>query len=93
LHPVSTIVEKFDARRTVAHGYRPGEIVPRSGTYTITRDPQDAGMPHEVAGVKGRAFRLAGLAGRPSMPAKSITSRRRMLRPGNRFLLPSWRSA
>jgi hypothetical protein len=45
----------------MAQGYKPGEIVPKSGIYTITRDPAHADMPHEVTVIKGRRF--------PNMPA------------------------
>jgi hypothetical protein len=43
-------------RTTVAQEYGPGEIVPQSGIYTITHDPQHADMPHEVTVIKGRRF-------------------------------------
>jgi hypothetical protein len=36
--------------------YRPGQIVPQSGVYTITHDPMHANMPHEVTVIKGRRF-------------------------------------
>jgi hypothetical protein len=56
LHAVSGIVDKFDRRTTVAQEYKPGEIVPQSGIYTITHDPAHTGMPHEVTAIKGRRF-------------------------------------
>jgi hypothetical protein len=56
LHAVSEIVDKFDTEDTVAQEYRPGEIVPQSGIYTITHDPAHADMPHEVTAIKGRRF-------------------------------------
>jgi hypothetical protein len=34
----------------MAQEYKPGEIVPQSGIYTITHDPAHADMPHEVTG-------------------------------------------
>jgi len=37
-------------------GYKPGEIVPQSGVYTIRHDPVHADMPHEVTVIKGRRF-------------------------------------
>jgi ATP-dependent DNA ligase len=40
----------------VAQEYKPGEIVPQSGIYTITHDPAHAGMPHEVTVIKDRRF-------------------------------------
>ena len=40
----------------MAQEYRPGEIVPQSGIYTITHDPAHADMPHEVTVVKGLRF-------------------------------------
>ena len=40
----------------MAQEYRPGDIVPQSGIYTITHDPVHAEMPHEVTVVKGRRF-------------------------------------
>jgi hypothetical protein len=46
----------------VAQHYRPGEIVPQSGVYTITHDPVHADMPHEVTVIKAGASRPAGIA-------------------------------
>ena len=40
----------------MAQEFKPGEIVPQSGIYTITHDPAHAGMPHEVTVIKGRRF-------------------------------------
>ena len=40
----------------MAQEYRPGEIVPQSGIYTITHDPAHADMPHEITVIKGRRF-------------------------------------
>lgn len=40
----------------MAQEYKPGEIVPQSGVYTITHDPVHADMPHEVTVIKGRRF-------------------------------------
>jgi len=36
--------------------FTPAQIVPESGIYRITHDPQQADMPHEVTVVKGRRF-------------------------------------
>jgi hypothetical protein len=38
----------------MAQEYRPGEIVPKSGIYTIAHDPAHSHMPHEVTVIKGR---------------------------------------
>ena len=40
----------------MAQEYKPGEIVPQSGIYTIVHDPVHADMPHEVTAIKGRRF-------------------------------------
>jgi len=32
----------------MAQEYKPGQIVPQSGIYTIAHDPAHADMPHEV---------------------------------------------
>jgi hypothetical protein len=40
----------------MAQVFKPGEIVPQSGIYTITHDPAHADMPHEVNVIKGRRF-------------------------------------
>jgi hypothetical protein len=40
----------------MAQEFRPSEIVPQSGIYTITHDPAHADMPHEVTVIKGRRF-------------------------------------
>ena len=40
----------------MAQEYKPGEIVPQSGIYTITHDPAHPGMPHEVTVIKGPRF-------------------------------------
>jgi len=44
----------------MAQEYKPGEIVPQSGVYTITHDPIHADMPHEVTVIKGRRFPTCG---------------------------------
>jgi hypothetical protein len=41
--------------------FKPGEIVPQSGIYTIRHDPAHADMPHEVT-AKAAAFRPAAIA-------------------------------
>lgn len=57
LCPVSKSSISFDSRRTyVAQEYKSGQIVPESGIYRITHDPQHADMPHEVTVIKGRRF-------------------------------------
>ena len=40
----------------MAQEFKPGEIVPQSGIYTITHDPAHADMPREVTVIKGRRF-------------------------------------
>jgi hypothetical protein len=40
----------------VAQEYKPSQIVPESGIYSISHDPQHADMPHEVTVIKGRRF-------------------------------------
>jgi hypothetical protein len=40
----------------MAQEFKPGQIVPESGIYEITHDPQHADMPHEVTVIKGRRF-------------------------------------
>ena len=40
----------------MAQEFHPGQIVPESGIYRITHDPQHADMPHEVTVIKGRRF-------------------------------------
>ena len=56
LYSVSRIVDKFTLEDSMAQEYKPGEIVPQSGIYTITHDPAHADMPHEVTVIKGRRF-------------------------------------
>jgi len=43
-------------RTVMAQEFKPGEIVPQSGIYTITHDAAHADMPHEVTVIKGRRF-------------------------------------
>jgi hypothetical protein len=84
----------------MAQEFRPGEIVPQSGIYTVTHDPAHADMPHEVTVIKGPPLSdLPALQGhqlrarpcgqRPGMSARSIISTRRMRRRRNLF--PAWR--
>jgi hypothetical protein len=40
----------------MAQEFRPGQIVPQSGIYTVTHDPAHADTPHEVTVIKGRRF-------------------------------------
>jgi hypothetical protein len=42
--------------RSMAREYKPGDIVPQSGIYTITHDRVHADMPHEVTIIKRRRF-------------------------------------
>jgi hypothetical protein len=57
LNSVSTIVDKFaHGSQTMAQEFRPGQIVPQSGIYTVTHDPAHADTPHEVTVIKGRRF-------------------------------------
>ena len=64
--------------------YKPGEIVPQSGIYTITHDPAHADMPHEVTVIKGRRF--------PTCRRCKGTCFERMRRLGNRAVPPLWRA-
>jgi hypothetical protein len=43
----------------MAQEFKPGEIGPQSGIYTITHDAAHADMPHEVTVIKGGRFRPA----------------------------------
>jgi hypothetical protein len=56
LYSVSGIVDKVALEDSMAQEYKPGEIVPQSGIYTISHDPAHADMPHEVTVIKGRRF-------------------------------------
>src|ERR1700740_2029282 len=44
----------------MAQEFKPGEIVPQSGIYTITHDPAHADLPHEVRGSRAGTFSPAG---------------------------------
>jgi len=46
----------------MAQEFKPGEVVPQSGIYTMAHDPAHADMPHEVTVIKGRRFQPAGIA-------------------------------
>src|ERR1044071_7979337 len=46
----------YRQERAMAQEFKPGQIVPESGIYRITHDPQHADMPHEVTVIKGRRF-------------------------------------
>ncbi len=84
----------------MAQEYKPGEIVPQSGIYTITHDPVHADMPHEVTVTKAAVSRPAGTARasrsnsrmRRSTSPRSIILKRRMRLRSNRFSFPAWRS-
>jgi hypothetical protein len=52
----------------MAQEYEPGEIVPQSGVYTITRDPMHTDMPYEVIVIKGRHCK--GISFQPAHAAK-----------------------
>ena len=56
--------------------YRPGQIVPQSGIYTITHDPMHA-VPHEVTAIKGRQFptcrRCKGITFKLTHAAKHVS--------------------
>ena len=56
MNSVSEIVDNFAPEANHGQEFKPGEIVPQSGIYTITHDPAHADMPHEVTVVKGRRF-------------------------------------
>jgi hypothetical protein len=53
----------------MAQEYKPGEIVPQSGVYTITHDPIHADMPQEVTVIKGRRFPTCLALQRHHVPA------------------------
>jgi hypothetical protein len=67
----------------MAQEFKPSEIVPQSGIYTITHEPAHADMPHEATVIKGRRFptcrHCSGirfeLAHAASMSAKLISPR------------------
>jgi hypothetical protein len=40
----------------MAQDFKPGQIVPQSGIYSISHDPHHPDMPHEVTVIKGRRF-------------------------------------
>jgi hypothetical protein len=69
----------------MAQEYKPGQIVPQSGIYTITHDPAHADMSHEVTVIKGRRFptcrhckvTMFQLATRPDTPKPSLARCRR----------------
>jgi len=42
--------------------FKPGQIVPESGIYRITHDPQHPDMPHEVTSSRAGASLHAGIA-------------------------------
>jgi hypothetical protein len=56
LHSVWQTINELALEKTMAQEYKPGEIVPQSGIYTITHDPVHVDMPHEVTAIKGRRF-------------------------------------
>ena len=82
----------------MAQEYKPGEIVPESGIYTITHDPVHSDMPHEVTVIKGRRFRPAGIARashfnsliRQSTSRKSSISKNRKLPRCSRQTVTAW---
>jgi len=40
----------------MAGTYKPGQIVPESGIYSVSHDPHHADIPREVTVIKGRRF-------------------------------------
>jgi hypothetical protein len=40
----------------MAQEFKLGQVVPESGIYRITHDPEHADMPHEVTAIRGRRF-------------------------------------
>jgi hypothetical protein len=44
----------------MAQEFKPGQIVPESGIYSISHDPHHPDMPHEVTVIKGAVSRHAG---------------------------------
>ena len=53
---LNNAVHRVLGRRAMAQEFKPGELVPQSGIYTITHDPAHADMPHQVTVIKGRRF-------------------------------------
>jgi hypothetical protein len=79
-------------RSVMAQEFRPGEIVPQSGIYTITHDARACGHAARGDGDQGPAFpdpagiARASASSSPmlqSMLARSIISKRRMRRRSN----------
>ena len=56
----------------MAQEYKPGQIVPQSGVYKITRDPVHADMPHEVTVIRGRRFPSKGITFELAYAAKHV---------------------
>jgi hypothetical protein len=52
---------------SVAQEYKPGEIVPQSGIYTITHDPAHAGMP-----ARGDGYQRAPLSDLPALQGRHL---------------------
>ena len=76
----------------MAQEYKPGQIVPQSGVYTITHDPAHADMPHEV--IKGRRFptcrTLQGITwASKSMSAKLLALRGQMAAREPQAVIPA----
>ena len=59
---VSTILDQFTLEDRMPQGYKPGEIVPKSGISIIRHDPLHADMPHEVTVIRAGGFRPARIA-------------------------------
>ena len=84
----------------MAQEYKPGEIVPQSGLYTITHDPAHPGMPHEVTVIKGRHFRTCrhckGVTFEVAYAAKHVGEidhlEEALRRSGNQSRQPPWRA-
>jgi hypothetical protein len=56
----------------VAQEYKPGEIVPESGIYTIRHDPIHTAMPHEVTVIKGPAVQNKLVGDNDAMNAQTL---------------------
>jgi hypothetical protein len=61
----------------MAQEYKPGEIVPQSGIYTITHDPVHADMPHEVHRYQRQTFSDLSALQRRQVSSRSFGKARR----------------
>ena len=65
--------------------YKPGEIVPQSGVFTLPRDPVHVDVPHEMTVIKGSPLSdLSVLPGGalPARPRSQARLRNRAFRRG-----------